>query len=58
MNANQVNGILRTVVPALLAYAVAKGWLTDSQVADISAAIITLVMAGWSFVSNREKNKT
>ncbi len=55
MNANQIGGIMRAVVPAILAYAVAKGWLTDSQVADITAAVITLVAAAWSIHTNMEK---
>lgn len=57
MNANQIAGVVRAIVPAALAYAVAKGWLTDSQVADISAAIVVLVMAAWSVYSNVEKKQ-
>ena len=52
MNYNTVNGIIRAVVPAALAYVVAKGWLTDSQVADVTAAIVTLVAAAWSVKTN------
>lgn len=52
MNLNQVNGILRAVIPALLAYAVGRGWLSDSSVGEITAAVITLVSAVWSVTSN------
>ena len=52
MNLNQVNGILRAVIPAILAYAVGRGWLGESQVADITTAVITLVAAAWSVTSN------
>lgn len=54
MTQNQFMGILRAAVPALTAYAVAKGWLSDSAAADVGAALLTLAAAGWSFVSNLE----
>ena len=52
MDGNTINGILRAVIPAALAYAVGKGWITQSQVGDITAAIVTLVAAGWSVKTN------
>jgi hypothetical protein len=51
MNSNLssvVAGIAQAVVPALVAYAVGKGWLSQSSAADVGAAIITLLAAGWS----------
>lgn len=54
MDWNVVNGVLRAVIPATLAFAVGKGWITQSQVGDITAAIITLAAAGWSVVTNYE----
>ena len=54
MNLNQVNGVLRAVIPALLAYAVGRGWLGESQAADILPAILALVAAGWSVITNAE----
>lgn len=52
MDWNIVNGILRAIVPAGLAYAVGKGWITQSQVGDITTAVITLAAAGWSVKTN------
>ena len=52
MNLNQINGILRAIIPAALAYAAGKGWLTQDQIADVTAAIVTLVSAGWSVATN------
>lgn len=54
MTQNQLMGILRAVVPALLSYAVAKSWITESTVADVTAAVVTLGAAGWSVASNAE----
>lgn len=54
MNANAVNGILRAVLPAALAYCVGKGWISQSQVADITTAIITIGAAVWSVATNVE----
>lgn len=56
MELNTVNGVLRAVLPSVFAYAVAKGWLSTSQVADVTAAIITLVAAAWSIQSNWKKS--
>lgn len=53
MDANTINGIVRAVVPAFLAYAVGKGWLTQSSVADVSAAITAIAAAVWSVMSNQ-----
>jgi len=57
MNSNQVNGIIRAVLPAILAYAVGRGWITNDQVGEITTAVVTIVMAGWSVVTNIEGPK-
>jgi hypothetical protein len=57
MNVNTVNGILRAVVPAAIAYAVGKGWISSSDAADITAALITLGSAAWSVTTNLETKK-
>lgn len=57
MTQNQAMGILRAVVPAVFAYAVAKGWVSDSQVADYTAMAITIASAVWSHFSNAEEKK-
>lgn len=57
MSANQVNGVLRAVVPAVLAYAVGRGWIQQSDVNEIVAACVTLVSAAWSIYTNIEAKK-
>ena len=53
MDINSVNGILRAILPAALAYAVAKGWVPVGSVADITAAVVAVAAAVWSVTSNR-----
>lgn len=50
---NTINGVVRAVVPAALAYAVAKGWISSSSVADITAAFVAVAAAIWSILSNK-----
>lgn len=52
MNSNQIGGIIRAVVPAILAYGVARGWLSQSVVADVTTAAITIAAAIWSVYTN------
>lgn len=57
MDANTVNGILRAIVPAGLSWAVAKGYLGESAVADITAAATAVASAIWSIFSNQTTTK-
>ncbi len=60
MTVNQVNGMIRAVVPALLAYFIASGKLPDSAISDVTTALITIVTAAaavWSFYSNSDKTQ-
>lgn len=54
MDLNTLNGIIRAIVPAGLAYAVGKGWITQSQVGDLTTAVVTIIAALWSIQSNRK----
>jgi hypothetical protein len=56
MNQAQINGILRAVVPALMAYLAAKGYLSDSMAAEVGAAIITVASAIWSAAAHTDAN--
>ena len=56
MNQNQITGLARALVPALIAYVVGKGWLSQSSAADVSAAIIALLAAGWSVQTHTDSN--
>ena len=54
MDMNTMNGVLRAVVPAMLSYAVGKGWLGADSVGDITAAASAVLAAIWSVMSNRK----
>ena len=54
MNQNVVMGILRALVPGLVAYAAGRGWISASSAGEIGAAIITLGAAAWSASTNTE----
>ena len=53
MNNDQLTGIVRAIVPALLAYAVGKGWLTTSMAGDLTAAAVAVASALWSVQNNK-----
>ena len=52
MSLDSINGIIRAIVPAALAYVAGKGWISQSSIPDITAAVIALAAAGWSVHSN------
>lgn len=52
MNYEQITGIIRAVLPAVLAYAVAKGWIAESSVGDIVAAAVAVGAAVWSVLTH------
>ncbi len=52
---NTINGIIRAVVPAVLAYFVAKGAITSDAVGLIVTAAIAVAAAVWSIQSNTRK---
>ena len=54
MNSNVVMGILRALVPGLVAYAAGRGWISASSAGEIGAAIITLGAAAWSASTNTD----
>jgi len=54
MNQNAVMGILRAVVPAIIAYLVGAGIIPGDQAAALGSAILTIGAAGWSVVTNLE----
>lgn len=53
MTPDSVNGILRAVVPAILAYVAGRGWISSTSIPDIMAAVLALSAAFWSYMSNR-----
>lgn len=53
MNADQLGGVVRAVVPPFLAYAIAKGWLVSADVAPIVTAVVAAATAVWSYFTNK-----
>ena len=53
MNYDQWTGILRTIVPALAAYAVGKGWVPEGAATDLAMGIVALGSAVWSIFNNK-----
>jgi len=47
-----VAGILQALLPSILAYAVGKGLLPADAVPEVTAAVVTIVCAGWSIKTN------
>jgi hypothetical protein len=56
MNQQQFLGILRIVLPSVMAFVVAKGWIVEGQVADLSTAIVTIAAAAWSLFVHTQSN--
>lgn len=52
MGNDQFTGILRAVVPAVVAYVAGKGWIPVDTASDIGAGVITILAAIWSWKSN------
>lgn len=55
MDINIVNGVLRAVAPALIAYLVGKGVIPAADYGGVIAAAATLIAAVWSVKSNKPK---
>ncbi len=56
MNQEQVLGILRIVLPSIMAFFVGKGWIADSAVADLTTATVTIAAAVWSGFVHTQRN--
>ena len=55
MNGSEFTGVLRAVIPALVVWLAAKGFVPpDINVADLGAALVTVGAALWSVVSKRK----
>lgn len=57
MNASQLYGILRIVLPSAAAYAIGKGWITADMYAQIGSVLAAIVgAAGFSANANTTLN--
>jgi hypothetical protein len=54
MDVNLINGVLRAVVPAIIAYLVGKGTIPAADYGPLLAGVIATVSAGWSIFSNKK----
>jgi hypothetical protein len=55
MDVNLINGVLRAVVPAVVAYLVGKGTIPAADYGPLLAGITATVAAAWSIFSNKPK---
>lgn len=53
MDINIVNGVIRAVAPAIVAYLAGRGILPAADYSGVIAAVIALISAGWSIKSNK-----
>jgi hypothetical protein len=53
----QIAGVGRAVVPAVVAYAVAKGYVSESAAADVIAAVLAVGAAVWSVTKNSKASR-
>jgi energy-converting hydrogenase Eha subunit B len=54
INSAEFAGIVRAVVPALMAYLAGKNVIDNETAATIGAAITTIIVAVWSVLSKRK----
>jgi hypothetical protein len=55
VNFNQVRSVIRALVPAILAFAVGRGWMGQEAAADVMAAVVALGAALWGAFENQPK---
>lgn len=53
---NQVNGILRAMLPSAVMFVAAHHWLPAGVANEIGAALVTALCAYWSYVTNSSDN--
>lgn len=53
MNTDQMGGILRAVLPPLVAFATAKGWVSAGNADWLITGLATFAAAGWSWWTNK-----
>lgn len=54
-NMDQLWGIIRTILTAVISYAVAKGWIPTGVVpAELVASIMTIAVAIWSMLGKTQ----
>ncbi len=57
MNYDQITGIIRSLVPAVLAFVAAKGWIPGDSIPLITTAVVAIAAAIWSVFNNTTAHK-
>jgi len=55
MTTDQITGVVRALLTALVAYLAGKGIIPSADGADLIAAATTIIVAVWSIWTNRPK---
>lgn len=55
MDSNIINGVVRAVFPAVIAYCVGKGYIPASDYGPLLAGVTATIAAAWSIWSNKPK---
>ena len=53
MNGDQIGGIIRAILPPLVAFGVAKGWVNAGNADWVIASITSIAVAIWSVWTNK-----
>lgn len=53
MNTDMIGGVIRAVVPAVLAYMIGKGILPAGDYSAVVTGLVALVTASWSVHTNK-----
>ncbi len=53
LNYDQITGIIRAIVPPIVAWFAAKGYISDGSSSVILAAALAIAAAVWSILNNR-----
>jgi hypothetical protein len=53
MDVNTINGVLRAVIPAIIAYLVGKGTIPAADYGPLIAGVVATVAAVWSIWSKK-----
>lgn len=53
MNQDQITSALRQILALGTTYAIAKGWISNDQAIQLTAALIPLALFAWSFWAKR-----
>ena len=53
MNTDMIGGVIRAVVPPVLAYLIGKGTLPAGDYSAVITGLVALVTAGWSIHTNK-----